>query len=272
MINNMKKLQLIPTLLLMVFHTCLSGQSGKTAKPTHDNTVVFYFVRHGKTILNTMDRAQGWADAPLTPEGIKGAKNLAKGLRSEKINFKAAYSSDLGRARQTARLVLDTKGQQDLAVREVSDLRETNFGSYEGDQNTNMWTDAALYLHYKSSAELFEALKTKHETIENVLAAFKALDTLGIAEDYTQVKSRGQSVIREIAQKEQKNGGGNILVVGHGMSLGIFLSDLDSSGKKAAGGAMANAAVSKVTYKDGQFTLETFGDVSYLQKGEQMAD
>ncbi|MDQ1095875.1 MULTISPECIES: histidine phosphatase family protein [Chryseobacterium] len=268
----MKKLQFIPTLLFMMFHTCLFAQSQKAAKPAKDNTVVFYFVRHGKTILNTMDRVQGWADAPLTPEGIKGAKDLAKGLRSEKINFKAAYSSDLGRARQTARLVLDTKGQQDISVHEVPDLRETCFGSYEGGENTKMWTDAALYLHYKSSAELFEALKTKHESIENVMAAFKALETLGIAEDYDQVKSRGQHAILEIAQKEQNNGGGNILVVGHGMSLVIFLSDLDSSGKKTTGGLMANAAVSKVTYKNGRFTVETFGDVSYIQKGEKIAD
>ena len=32
--------------------------------------VTFYFVRHGETYLNRLGRFQGWADAPLTPEGL----------------------------------------------------------------------------------------------------------------------------------------------------------------------------------------------------------
>ncbi|MDR2627567.1 MAG: histidine phosphatase family protein, partial [Dysgonamonadaceae bacterium] len=67
------------------------------------------------------------------------------------------------------------------------------------------------------------------------------------------------------------NGGGNVLLVSHGMALGIFLSDIDSSGKKPDAAHMGNAAVCKVTYKDGKFTLESFGDMSYVEKGKAMA-
>ena len=28
-----------------------------------------YIVRHGKTMFNTIDRAQGWSDTPLTAVG-----------------------------------------------------------------------------------------------------------------------------------------------------------------------------------------------------------
>ena len=241
----------------------------KKNSASKDNTVVFYITRHGKTILNTMDRVQGWADTPLTPAGVEVAEYLGKGLQD--VSFKSAYSSDLGRARQTARIVLDNKGQKDMPVIEVPQVRETNFGSYEGEYNTRMWNDAALYLHYKSYKELMADMEKNPELMKKMVDSFKALETLGIGEDYNEVKARGQKAIREIAEKEAANGGGNILLVGHGMSIGIFLSDLDSFGKKPSAGHMGNAAVCKVIYKDGQFTLESFGDMSYVEKGKSLS-
>jgi len=40
--------------------------------------VRFYIVRHGQTLLNSLDRAQGWADFPLTASGKQAAKELGK--------------------------------------------------------------------------------------------------------------------------------------------------------------------------------------------------
>ena len=37
-----------------------------------------YLIRHGETYLNKYDRMQGWADAPLTPQGIEDAHMAAK--------------------------------------------------------------------------------------------------------------------------------------------------------------------------------------------------
>lgn len=262
----MKKNIILVLLTLLAFAPASLAQK-KNAK-SGDNTVVFYITRHGKTILNTMDRVQGWADTPLTPAGIEVAEYLAKGLQQEGIEFKAAYSSDLGRARQTARIVLDGKGQKDLPLIEVPQVRETNFGSYEGEYNPRMWNDAALYLHYKSYKEMMVALEKDPSKLKDMVDAFKELETLGIGESYNEVKARGQKAIREIAEKEAANGGGNVLLVGHGMSIGIFLSDLDDYGNKPTAGHMGNAAVCKVIYKDGKFTLESFGDMSYVEKGK----
>lgn len=235
-----------------------------------DNTVTLYVTRHGKTMLNTLDKVQGWSDTPLTEEGVEVAEYLGKGLEAEGVIFDAAYSSDLGRARETARIALKAKGQDDMTLVEVPQLRETNFGSYEGDKNKVMWNDAALYLHFKSSDELFDALKKDPALLEQAINTFATLETLGVGEDYATVKARGQKALRDIAEKEAANGGGDILVVGHGMSIGVFLSDLDANGKKSSGGHMGNAAVSKLVYKDGKFYLESFGDMSYVEKGKQV--
>lgn len=237
-------------------------------KDAKDNTVTLYITRHGKTILNTMDRVQGWADTPLTPAGVEVAEYLGKGLKKDNIEFSAAYSSDLGRARQTARIVLDQKGQSEMTITEVPQMRETCFGSYEGEFNPRMWNDAALYLGYKSHTDLMKDLGKDASLMKKMVDAFAALETLNIGEPYDVVKARGQKAIRDIAEKEAQNGGGNVLLVGHGMSIGIFLSDLDSYGTKPNAGHMGNAAVCKVTYKDGKFKLESFGDMSYVDKGK----
>lgn len=260
-------------ILLLVALLSLSPSTyAKNKKRTtnNDNTVTIYFTRHGKTMLNTLDKVQGWADSPLTTEGVQVAEYLGKGLKAENITFDAAYSSDLGRARETARTVLQTKGQPDLQIIEVPQLRETNFGSYEGDKNHAMWNDAALYLHYKSDKELFDTLAQDPTLIVDAMSAFKELETMGVGENYYDVKTRGQNIIRQIAEATAAQGGGTIFIVGHGMSLGVFLSDIDYTGKKPSSAHMGNAAVSKVTYKDGKFTLDTFGDMSYIEKGKQI--
>lgn len=264
----MRKIQILLVAALLAFVPSTYAQK-KEKVQNKDNTVVLYIARHGKTILNTMDRVQGWADAPLTPPGVEVAEFLGVGLKD--VPFKAAYSSDLGRARQTARIVLNAKGQNDMKITEVPQIRETNFGSYEGDLNITMWTDAAHYLHFRSRQDMMDAMKNDPTLLSKAVDTFKELETLGIGESYNEVKTRGQKAIREIAEKEAANGGGNILIVGHGMSIGVFLSDLDSYGKKPSAGHMGNAAVCKVIYKDGKFTLESFGDMSYVEKGKTLS-
>lgn len=258
-------------LSLFLFVCFFSNGLAQKRTQNKDNVVTFYFVRHGKTILNTMQRAQGWADTPLTPEGVVVAEYVAKGLEAEGVEFTSAYCSDLGRARQTARIILNGKGQGNMALTEVADVRETNFGSYEGGDGLLMFNDAALYLKYKSANQLMEAIDKNPELLRDALGAIKDIETLGIGENYDDVKARGQKAIRQIAEAEaQKNGNPTVLLVGHGMSLGIFLSDLDASGKKPGTTHMGNAAVSKVTYKDGKFYLESFGDMSYIEKGKSI--
>ena len=51
-------------------------------------------------MFNTIGRAQGWSDTPLTDEGERGIRQLGLGLKDAGTTFKAAFSSDSGRTIQ----------------------------------------------------------------------------------------------------------------------------------------------------------------------------
>ncbi len=85
------------------------------------------FVRHGETLWNHSKRYQGHSDIPLNETGIEQGKKVAKGLAGEKIS--AIYSSDLGRAVQTAKIIGAKHGLEPVMIK---DFREVNFGLWEG--------------------------------------------------------------------------------------------------------------------------------------------
>lgn len=64
-----------------------------------------YIARHGKTMFNTIGRAQGWSDSPLTVDGERGIQELGLGLKDAGIVFKEAFSSDSGRTLQTMEII-----------------------------------------------------------------------------------------------------------------------------------------------------------------------
>ena len=49
-----------------------------------------YIARHGKTMFNTLGRAQGWSDTPLTQEGERGIQELGIGLKKAGLDFDQA--------------------------------------------------------------------------------------------------------------------------------------------------------------------------------------
>ncbi|NYS33413.1 histidine phosphatase family protein [Streptococcus danieliae] len=67
-----------------------------------------YIVRHGRTMFNTLHRAQGWSDTPLTEQGQEGIRELGVGLRERGLSFHRALSSDLGRTILTMDILLGT--------------------------------------------------------------------------------------------------------------------------------------------------------------------
>jgi broad specificity phosphatase PhoE len=91
-----------------------------------------YLVRHGSTVMNRggagKDLIRGWADVPLSKEGVEQAHRLAEDL--EDCKFKIIRTSDLIRAEKTADIVAEVTGGE---VESLEELRSWNLGpEFEG--------------------------------------------------------------------------------------------------------------------------------------------
>lgn len=226
--------------------------------------VNLYFTRHGKTMFNTTHRAQGWSDTPLTKAGVEVAQQLGLGLKH--VDFMAVYSSDSGRARETARLILEAKGDEKNIITELKTLRETCFGLFEGDLDPNMWGPAAQYLGYPSDQELMADFNAGKMTIDKMMNAIAAVEKSGEAENYETVKNRMLESMYDIAKSAQKQGGGNVLIVSHGMAILAMINEMTETPVHQA---LGNASVTKIRYTDdGIFIVESVGDMSYVENAK----
>jgi probable phosphoglycerate mutase len=98
-------------------------------------------VRHGETAWNVDSRIQGHRDISLNDTGRWQARRLGEALADEPIG--AVYSSDLGRARQTAESIVQSRA---MAVVPDEGLRERCFGLFEGmtfDEVDELWPEHA---------------------------------------------------------------------------------------------------------------------------------
>jgi probable phosphoglycerate mutase len=227
--------------------------------------VFFYVVRHGKTMLNTTDRVQGWSDAVLTSAGVTVVEQLAKGI--DDIDFMAAYSSDSGRAVETANILLKGSKKQDMKLTTDARFREFNFGMYEGELNHKMWEDIATSQGTTLEAWLKAPISPK-DFANSVALLDKSLNDKvnWPAEEYTTITARLKEGITEVAQTASKNGGGNVLLVSHGLSIAALVDVLTDGAQNGAG--VKNASVTKITYKDGQWTVDEIGSLAYAEKGK----
>lgn len=100
----------------------------------NERTATILLVRHGQTEWNVQGRYQGQKDSPLTPQGQGEAKALGERLRRQGRGISSVWSSDLPRASDTARTVVDelqkTGRQYDVLL--DPRLRERSFGILEG--------------------------------------------------------------------------------------------------------------------------------------------
>jgi probable phosphoglycerate mutase len=98
-------------------------------------------VRHGETAWNVDARIQGQLDIGLNDTGRWQARKVGEALATEPIT--AVYSSDLGRAHQTAQSISEVTG---IPVVAEEGLRERSFGLFEGktfDEIHETWPDHA---------------------------------------------------------------------------------------------------------------------------------
>jgi len=84
-------------------------------------------IRHGETDWNSERRLQGHLDIALNAAGLRQAQALGQALRNEALD--AIFSSDLGRAMQTAQAIAAGRG---IDVQIEPGLRERCYGAFEG--------------------------------------------------------------------------------------------------------------------------------------------
>jgi len=217
-----------------------------------------YIARHGKTMFNTIGRAQGWSDSPLTEAGERGIHELGIGLREAGIQFQQAVSSDSGRTIQTMGIVLEELGLAGkIPYRYDKRIREWCFGSFDGAY------DGELFMGVLP--RVFRVDDFHHLSLMELAEGIVEVDTAGWAESWETLRDRILDGFTTIAKDVESQGGGNAIVVSHGMTISTLIYLIDPKAFKEL--VLDNGSVTIIEYEDGQFKLEAVGDLSYRQVG-----
>lgn len=205
-------------------------------KKVYENPVTFYLVRHGETEYNVQGIMQGWTDSPLTENGVALSKQLGAGLKD--IPFVAAYSSDSGRAVDTAKNVL---AGRNVSMTTNEALREMSFGEKDGKSSEGVYTE------------------------ENMGYRFGVgFDDLG-GETWEGLGGRMRAALEQAAL-EHRDKGGNVLISTHGMSILAALYTLVPTAPGVEEqGEIDNCSVTVLEWDNGVYTLKTLNDTSYLK-------
>ncbi|MCI1903354.1 histidine phosphatase family protein [Enterococcus hirae] len=226
------------------------------------NPTTLYIVRHGKTMFNAIGRTQGWSDTPLTREGVESIHYLGLGLKD--TPFAIAYSSDSGRAIQTSRLVLGEHNDAKIPYFIDQRIREWCFGSLDGGYDGELWGVVPRVLAYQNDQEMWADL-----TYEKLAGAIQEADTTDWSEPYETIKTRIWNGFEDIAQRVENRGGGNALIVSHGMTISHLLYLIDP--KQPLQQNLENASVTRLTYSKGKYEIEAINDMSYLKNGQTIS-
>lgn len=226
-------------------------------------TTKLYIARHGKTMFNTIGRAQGWSDSPLTEAGERGIHELGIGLRQAGIQFQQAVSSDSGRTIQTMGIVLEELGLTGkIPYHYDKRIREWCFGSFDGAY------DGELFMGVLP--RVFRVDDFHHLSLMELAEGIVEVDTAGWAESWETLRDRILEGFTAIAKDVEFQGGGNAIVVSHGMTISTLIYLIDPKAFKEL--VLDNGSVTVIEYENGQFKLEAVGDLSYRQVGAQLLE
>jgi broad specificity phosphatase PhoE len=161
----------------------------------------FYIIRHGQTEWNLEKRIQGQLDSNLSEKGEEQAKGIAKKLLG--VDFSTVYSSDLGRAKQTANILIMEKK---VVLKTTALLRERYMGILQGKTRQEM---SQKLIDLLDQLDQLYKLKQKNPNIK--------------IEDWQKVASR---TLRFIRQAAVAHDGENVLVVTHSGNIRALLKKL----------------------------------------------
>ncbi len=195
-------------------------------------------IRHGETLWNIEHRIQGQFDSPLTELGLTQAKALAKRLQNRP--FAALYSSDLGRAYQTAHPISQAT---QLPIWVDQRLRERHFGHFQGLTRLEAEQQFPKEYHY------FKTLNPDHP--------------LPNGESLKQFRQRCMNCFNDLVHKHR---GKQILIITHGgVLINLLKHTLHLPYETPRIFEVLNASCNIFSHKEDNWILETWGDISHWQ-------
>ena len=132
-------------------------------------------VRHGQSEWNKKNLFTGWKDPELTNKGIEEAIKAGKDLKTKNIKFDIMFTSDLLRAQETGRLILENMGQSDIPVIKNQCLNERNYGDLAGlnkDDAREKWGEEQVHVWRRSFDVPPPGGESLKDTAERVLPYF----------------------------------------------------------------------------------------------------
>lgn len=116
-------------------------------------TGTLVLVRHGQSEWNLKNLFTGWKNPDLTEKGVAEAHAAGQRLRDMGLKFDIAYTSELGRAQRTLKIILGELGQEDLATTRDEALNERDYGDLAGlnkDDARAKWGDEQVHIWRRS--------------------------------------------------------------------------------------------------------------------------
>ena len=203
----------------------------------------FYIVRHGQTNWNILGRTQGHGNSDLTKKGLEQAKELADAIVDYPIDY--IYSSDLGRAVQTAQIIAN---KLNLDVKKTSALREMGFGIWEG--------------------LLIEEIKRDHLDTYNTWRNKPHLVNIEGGENLHIIKERTDKFIKELNKKYDNK---HIVLVSHSVTVrAMLLSFLGSPMENIYRIKQDNTALNIVECRDYGPVVIKMNDTSHIKNNQNI--
>ena len=167
-----------------------------------------YLLRHGETIENSHGIFTGQLDGRLTEEGRTHAQHIGELIQI--AGPSVIYSSDLGRALETARIAMDFSGCK-WPFYPMADLREVHFGDFQG-KNVEQIRALCAGAGLDALADLkeYDARYMNDSKLRSALVGEFSLEKLLLG-----IKPRMDRMIMEFQAAAEKKPEGLLIVISH---------------------------------------------------------
>jgi len=198
-------------------------------------------IRHGETDWNTKQIFRGRKDISLNEVGLAQAKAVGASLKDVQIDV--VYSSPLGRALETAKILADSRS---LEIELEEGFIDIDFGKWQGVSH--------------------EKVKEKYEDLYEMWLKNPQMVTFPEGENLKDVRTRSMEALEKVIRKHP---GKTLAIVSHRVLNKVLLcSILGLELSHFWYIKQDTCAINRFEYKDERFYLTLLNDTCHLKKVE----